>query len=390
MEDMSFFSRVPLLRWLVPLVSAVVLLGGGWALTQISAAAHTDLKPRSAAQLLADVQRAHLDGLSGTIVQKSDLGLPSLPDAGGSGSSDLGSLVTGTHTLKVWFSGPDKARVALLGTLGESDVVWNGTDLWTWSSKAHTATHRTVQPPQHRSDQTLPDTVTTPQAAARAALDAVKPTTKVVTSGTATVAGRPAYQLVLEPRDQNSLIGSVQIGIDGATHVPTSFQILTDNGTTAFQVAFTHFDPTRPGAAQFRFNPPPGTTVKEQKAPSSGAPDLQAPPGMQDGMRGMPHGMLGMTGSAAPQVIGHGWTSVIVADLGSKALSGLEQKAGPASGQLTQMLGALPPVTGRWGTGRAFEGTIFSAVLTNDGRIAIGAVPLQQVEAALNQAGSAR
>lgn len=387
MEDMSFFSRVPLLRWLVPLVSAVVLLGGGWALTQISAVAQTDLKPRSAAQLLADVHRAHLDGLSGTIVQKSDLGLPSLPDAGGSGSSDLGSLVTGTHTLKVWFSGPDKARVALLGTLGESDVVWNGTDLWTWSSKAHTATHRVVQPPQHRSDQTLPDTVTTPQAAARAALDAVKPTTKVFTSGTATVAGRPAYQLVLEPRDQNSLIGSVRIGIDGATHVPTSFTILTDNGTTAFQVAFTHFDPTRPGAAQFRFNPPPGTKVKEQKAPPADGPDLRAPQGTQNGMK---DGLQAMTGSAAPQVIGHGWTSVMVADLGSKALSGLDQSAGPAAGQLTQVLDALPAVTGRWGTGHAFEGTIFSAVLTNDGRIAIGAVPLEQVEAALTQVGSAR
>ncbi|HEU5045016.1 MAG TPA: hypothetical protein VFT75_12870 [Nocardioidaceae bacterium] len=382
---MSFFSRVPLLRWLVPLVSAVVLLGGGWALTQISAAAHTDLKPRSPAQLLADVHRAHLDGLSGTIVQKSDLGLPSLPDSGGSGSSDLSSLVTGTHTLKVWFSGPDKARVSLLGTLGESDVVWNGTDLWIWSSKNGTATHRTLQP-EHQSGQRLPESVPTPQAAAQAALDAIEPTTKVFTSGTATVAGRPAYQLVLEPRDQNSLIGSVQIGIDGATHVPTSFTILADNGTTAFQVAFTHFDPTRPGAAQFRFNPPPGTKVKEEKAPSAGGSDLQAPSGMQDGMQGMPD----VTGSAAPQVIGHGWTSVMVADLGSKALSGLSQSAGPAAGQLTQLLAALPPAEGPWGTGHVFAGTIFSAVLTNDGRIAIGAVPPKQVEAALVQAGSAR
>jgi len=380
MDGMRFFSRVPVLRWLVPLVSAVVLLGGGWALTQISAAARTDLKPRSAAQLLADVQRAHLDGLSGTIVQKSDLGLPSLPDSGGSGSSNLSSLVSGTHTLKVWFSGPDKARLALLGTLGESDVVWNGTDLWTWSSQTDTATHRTVHPQQHhQSDVPGQGALTTPQAAAQAALDAIKPTTKVFTSGTATVADRPAYELVLQPRDPGSLIGSVRIGIDGATHVPTSLQILSDNGTTAFQVAFTSFDPTRPGAAQFRFNPPPGTKVKEQ----SGSP-------MGSGMQ-LPHGMPGtMADAVAPQVVGHGWTSVLVADLGSKALSGLEQNGGPASGQLSQMLRALPTESGPWGTGHAFQGTVFSAVLTNDGRVAVGAVPVSQVEAALSQTGSTR
>jgi outer membrane lipoprotein-sorting protein len=385
MEGMRFFTRVPLLRWLVPLVSAVVLLGGGWALTQISAAARTDLRPRSAAQLLADVQQAHLDGLSGTIVQKSDLGLPSLPDSGGSGSSNLSSLVTGTHTLRVWFSGPDKARLALLGTLGESDVVWNGTDLWTWSSKSDTATHRTVQP-RHQSGQALPDAVATPQAAAQAALDAIKPTTQVFATGTATVAGRPAYQLVLQPRDKGSLIGSVRIGIDGATHVPTSFQVMSRTGATAFQVAFTHFDPTRPGAAQFRFNPPPGTKVKQQNGPSAG-PDTQLPQGMP---QGMPDGMQGMAGSAAPQAIGHGWTSVLVADLGSKALSGLEQNAGPASGQLARVLGALPTVSGPWGTGHVFQGTIFSAVLTNDGRVAVGAVPVGRVEAALSRTGSTR
>src|SRR5690348_9454706 len=217
---MSLFSRLPVLRWLVPLVTAVLLLGGGWALTQISAAASSGLKPRTAAQLLADVQRAHLDGLSGTIVQKSDLGLPSLPDTGGSGSSQLSSLITGTHTLRVWYSGPHWARVALLGTLGESDVIWNGTDLWTWSSKTQTATHQTVQLPQHSehsSSGQLPEGVTTPQAAAKAALAAISPTTKVFTSGTAHVAGRAAYELVLEPRDPGSLIGQVRIAVDGAT-----------------------------------------------------------------------------------------------------------------------------------------------------------------------------
>jgi hypothetical protein len=43
----------------------------------------------------------------------------------------------------------------------------------------------------------------------------------------------------------------------------------------------------------------------------------------------------------------------------------------------------LPEVHGSWGSGRLLEGTLFTAVLTNDGRLAIGAVGPQQVYAAL-------
>ena len=39
------------------------------------------------------------------------------------------------------------------------------------------------------------------------------------------------------------------------------------------------------------------------------------------------------------------------------------------------MLEALPTTSGAWGTGRVLSGTLFSAILTDDGRIAIGAVP---------------
>jgi hypothetical protein len=35
---------------------------------------------------------------------------------------------------------------------------------------------------------------------------------------------------------------------------------------------------------------------------------------------------------------------------------------------------SLPQVTGEWGSGRLMEGNAFSAVLTDDGRLAVGAV----------------
>src|SRR5450759_4015349 len=141
---MSIFEKTPALRWAVPAVTAVALVGGGSAVTGLHAIADAGLPARSAAQLLVDVQQARLDGLSGTVFQKSDLGLPSLPGLGGSGamaSSELTSMLSGTHTMRVWFAGPDKARMALLGTLGESDVIKNGKDVWIWASQDKTAKH---------------------------------------------------------------------------------------------------------------------------------------------------------------------------------------------------------------------------------------------------------
>src|SRR3954451_7372762 len=134
------------LRWGAPLAAAAVLIGFGPALTAITADAHGSLPPRTAAQLLSDVHGARLQALSGTVVETSDLGLPALPAVGGRGgdSASFSSLVSGSHTMRVWYAGPDRVRLALLGQLGESDLVHHGTDVWSWSSRSNTATHWTV------------------------------------------------------------------------------------------------------------------------------------------------------------------------------------------------------------------------------------------------------
>src|SRR6478735_8086509 len=177
---MSPFARRPALRWLVPAVVAVVLAAGGSTIGVLTAAARDGLPERSPAQLLVDVQNARLDGLSGTIVQNADLGLPSLPGVGGAGSSDMTSLVSGSHTLRLWYAGPNRVRLALLGSLGESDLVRNGTDLWTWSSRDKSATHHKVSLTKQDTPGLLTNTAPmTPQKAADAALSAIGPTTKV-------------------------------------------------------------------------------------------------------------------------------------------------------------------------------------------------------------------
>jgi outer membrane lipoprotein-sorting protein len=352
---MSIFARRPRLRWLVPVLAAVVLAGGGSAVGVITAAARSGLPHRSAAQLLVDVQNARLDGLSGTVVQNADLGLPSLPGVGGNGSSDLTSLVAGSHTLRLWYAGPQHVRLSLLGSLGESDVVRNGTDVWQWSSATKSAVHRTVPAGLGGEGHSLASvSPVTPQQAADAALKAITPSTRVSTEGTAVVAGRSAYELVLRPRDASSLVGSVRIAVDGRTHVPMRVQVFPrHDGKPAFEVGFTSFDPTAPDSSVFRFNPPPGTKVTRAPALSG----LPAPRGTRD------------RAPAAPVVRGSGWASVVVARLPQDAASG------PAS--VSGMLRVLPRVHGSWGSGHLLRGRLFSAVATDDGRVAVGAVAPQ-------------
>jgi outer membrane lipoprotein-sorting protein len=366
---MSTLSRRASVRWLVPVIAAVVLAAGGSTIGVLTASARGGLPERTPAQLLVDIQKARLDGLSGTIVQNADLGLPSLPGVGGAGSSDMASLVSGSHTLRLWYSGPNMVRLALLGSLGESDLVRNGTDLWTWSSSDKSATHRKVALTDEKVPEKLADSAPmTPQKAADAALSAISSTTAVSTDGTATVAGRSAYELVLRPKDAGSLVESVRIAIDGKTHVPTRVQVFARNAQDpSFEVGFTSFDPSTPAASVFSFNPPPGTKVTD----GSGSPaDELASPGQGLGKHADPP-----DAEAKAKVVGTGWTSVVVAQLPADATAG--------SAQVTRMLKVLPEVSGAWGSGHLLRGTAFSALLTDDGRVVLGAVAPEALYAAL-------
>ena len=109
----------------------------------------------------------------------------------------------------------------MLGTLSETDVIRNGKDLWIWSSQDQTATHRTLEPGSRpeRSDKLPADLPKTPQDAAEQVLAALEPTTTVSTDSAVTVADRAAYELVLNPDDEDTLISEIRIAIDGQDYV---------------------------------------------------------------------------------------------------------------------------------------------------------------------------
>ncbi|MGC1210985.1 MAG: sigma-E factor regulatory protein RseB domain-containing protein, partial [Micromonospora sp.] len=333
---MSVLKNRTMLRWLVPVTAGVAVIGGGAAVGTFAADAEPALPPRTAAQLLVDLQTSRLDGLSGTVVQRADLGLPQIANlAGMAGGNELTTMLTGTHTLRVWYSGEDRQRVALLDTLGERDVLRNGRDLWVWDSRTNTAKHRTL-PQSGAAEHPVP---ATPAEAADRALAAVDPTTAVTVGRSARVAGRDAYELVLTPRDADSLVHQVRIALDAKEHVPLRFEVLADGADRpAFELAFTQVDFRRPEPDQFRFNPPPGVTVTEEPA--------REPAGKQ---------RPGGPAEAVPagtdlRTVGSGWTTVVVARMdGARLPAGVKGGDGrvPADAQAAAgLLDALPKVSG--------------------------------------------
>jgi outer membrane lipoprotein-sorting protein len=359
------------LRWAAP--AAFVLVAGGTGLIATTATADP-LPPVTPEQLLVDLQNVKADNLSGTVEEEANLGIPAIPGAG-TDSSDFNSLVSGSHTFGVWYAAPKMGRVALYGKLGESDIITNGTDRWTWSSKENKVTHSKV--PAEAADKTPEpgstpsDLPKTPQEAAQRVLTAIGPTTTVTTDSTVTVAGRPSYKLVVRPNEAGSLVTEAVLAVDGETHLPLRVEVFAGS-TKVFGVGFSKIDFAKPDAKYFNFTPPAGAEVTEV-TPEAKTPSKEPPTSKPSDKN-------------APTVVGKGWTTVVISKVPpATASSSPTGRPGTGTDQLEQILRQLPQVSGDWGSGRLLAGTAFSAVLTDDGRLAVGSVTPEVLYAALKK-----
>jgi outer membrane lipoprotein-sorting protein len=312
------------------------------------------------ANLIAAIQRSDAAGYSGTVVSHVSLGLPALPGIGSTGTS-FTSLLSGSHTVQVWYGGPDKQRIALLGATNETDLFHNGRDVWQWNSADLLAVHSVLPEDAQSNERPLDDpaeiaTTLTPDALARSAIAALDPTTTVAVKDDHNVADRAAYALVLTPRAGTTKVGSVHISIDGATKVPLGVQVYARGATSpAIDVAFTSIRFAQPSDRNFTFTPPPGARVRESH------PDLTTTAAPRTKGAEMPHGI---------QVSGTGWSRVVSVDAAGTSLAKLAEGAVPK---------ALSPVSGAWGKGRLLDSALMSVLITSNGRIIAGAVQPAQL-----------
>lgn len=361
-------------RWAAPAAAAVAIAAVGLAPRALAASPHPSLPAMSPAQLLAAAEQAaqqpKVTAMQGTVETKANLGLPALPDRLTNAGSGFAALLTGTHRIRLWAAGPDKQRIALLGDLTETDVVHNGTDTWLYDSTTGTVTHWTTPADQGRSrEHNAAEQQLTPQAQAQRALHAVDPTTGVTVDPTARVAGRPAYQLVLTPRTDATLIRSVRIALDAATFAPLRVQLFAAGSSApAWQTAFTKISYAAPAASTFAFRPPANATVNHHTPAAHTGRDNRA------GTRETQHT------ATKPTTLGTGWASVFELPAGTVDLA----SPGPASPRDRRDFGSTAALLDRLTTtvpqGRLLSTRLLTALVTHDGRVFIGAVPASTIE----------
>jgi outer membrane lipoprotein-sorting protein len=349
-------------RWIPAAVVPAVIVVAVVAVPAGASASPT-LPEKTAQQVLELVASSSDAVYSGTVEQKSALGLPDV-SALGSGSGDTGSvadaleLVTGSHTAQVFVGGPTEQRVQLLEGFDERNVIRNGDSVWLYESNAKKATHVTVTAPED-----LPAApAITPADAAKRLLAAVEPSTTIDVIDTARVAGRDAYQLRLTPDDPGTLVGSVVLSVDAESGLPLGASITAKGQKQpAFSVAFSDISFGAPDDALFDFAPPKDATVTEKSIDAKAgdanrAPDAAAHAGPK------------------PTLIGDGWDAVVVvpADATRTAKSG---KAGAMLDRLTTKVDG----------GRALSTSLVSVFIADDGRVLVGAVSTDLLQAAAAQ-----
>ncbi|KUL36237.1 hypothetical protein ADL22_25305 [Streptomyces sp. NRRL F-4489] len=406
--------RRKVVRYAVPVAVAGVAAATVGLVPAFAGSGSPDLPKISAQELIAKIAKSDVQRLSGTVRVTADLGLPELPGGagvpggafgggrggdggkgpGGTGAaaspqSELTALASGTHTLRIAADGPDRQRVSLVGTSGDRTLVHNGKDVWAYDSGSNTAVHRTAPRDAGHGDRHAPRGVpqgladATPQQLANEVLKAAGDTTSVTVGDTAKVAGRDAYQLVIAPRQKGSTVDSVRIAVDAANGVPLKFTLTPKGGgPAAIDVGFNRVDFAAPAASSFAFTPPKGAKVVngDQAAEKAGRAHGTELPGFLGGAA--PKG-AGGKGTGGFEVIGKGWTSIATLK-GAGGPGGKDQLTKGDAGKFLDSLGTK--VSGAFGSGHVFSTRLVNALLTDDGRVYVGAVDQQALIAAADAA----
>lgn len=411
----------------VPVAIAVAVL------VPMQANAAVDLPDKTVEELLAFAESNDVDAFSGAIEQRSELGLPDVSgivggmapgasgddgegdadDAASAGLDDLIALATGSFDANVYVD-QDHARLQVLDRLAERNVYLGPDEAWFVDSETRTATRLTLpegadleqlkadaearagqfaDEAKARAEAELPDgeQLPTPQQLLDRALERLDETTEVSVGTDGRVAGREAYELVLEPRTDETLIGEIRFAIDGENGAALAASV-TGRGASepAFSVGFTDVDFSAPDPSVFAFEPADDVTVTEQVLPIPTAGEWSQ---WQAEAEARAEGDDGVAPDALPDVPdpivhGEGWATVVELDAGAamaaiaeheaaaEGQAGEDAAAGPPAEQLAEASAALEALTTPVDGGRALQTSLLSVLVTDDGRVLAGSVPV--------------
>jgi hypothetical protein len=324
--------------------------------------------------------------------------------------ASLLEFLSGGHTARVFVDGITNARIQVVDRLAERDIIRHGKDVWFYSSKDNSAAHLTL--PDHARDLPLTDPSLTdpsqadpsqagpsnpapdangtppadsprtgmriphtPEELAEKFLAAADSSTAVTVGPEVETAGRRAYNLLLEPRTDGTLVDKVAVAVDAENGMPLSVKVTARGAADpAFSVGFTSLSLDAPDGALFNFTPPTGSTLKElQVQDPAGSPGSTSPE--SPGTYIAPDRLTkSAQDKAGRHLSGSGWETVVEVPAETGAGSNLSALL-TRSPLLAQAAVAVPG-------GRLISTALFNVLLTDDGRIFAGMVPPERLQAA--------
>ena len=423
-------------RILIPAIGVPVAVALA-VIVPMQANAAVDLPDKTVEQLLQFARSSDVSALSGTIEQRSELGLPDLSgltgaggamggssSGGGTGGTDaaasagldeLLALATGSYDARVYLDG-EHARLQVLDRMAERNVYLSPTEAWYVDSETQAATHLTLPEgtdveqlkadaqaeAQRLADEAkaeaearLPDgqSLPTPQEVLDQALARLDETTAVSVGTDGRVAGREAYELVLEPRTSDTLVGEIRVAIDGENGAALAASITARGASDpAYSIGYSEVSFQAPDASVFAFEPADGMTVTEQVVPIPTADEIAQ---WKADAQAKADAAEGATVPDVPQPIvhGEGWTTVVELDaqaamaaLGEQAAAeGDSTGSGEGSGsgdaaasaeQAAEASAMLETLTQPVDGGRVLQTSLLTVLFTDDGRVFAGSVPV--------------
>jgi len=386
------------LRWAVPgaVVAAVAV---AIAVPSLATADQPrDLPDLDANELLTAVASAEPVPMSGTAVYTARLGLPAIPAEMTNGADPL-NLLAGSSTIRVWTDGQDRSRTSLLGATSEYSVVTDGAEAWSYASSTDVVTHVTLdadsqqQLAQAQSDReaaAAAGDVPTPAELVSQLLEQSADDATVSVAEPVLVAGRSAYSLVITPTTDGTLVDHIQVAVDGETYTPLGAQVWSTQDSTApaLELTYTDVSFTAPSDASLSFSTPSGATVDEKVVDLSdhlADADGTTVPTDGDWKDALPDGVT-VTGEGFATVVERSDVDVegLLAGDPAAVQDQLDNSGFGPEGELfddfdrpdgldaTALYDQLTtPVDG----GRILTSALVSVLVTDDGRVLVGAVP---------------
>ncbi len=381
-------------RWAPAIISPAVIAAVALNPLQANAVDLPDLTPE---ELMVMMQQAEPVEFSGTVLKTSNLGLPALelssmlseseieqmrektpeefasfvPDViENNALTDAMELIAGEHRIRVYV-GETGVRSQILDPMAQRDFIASGNTVWVYDSREQTAAYAEIDEARAKASKEEAmlrlDTyaaeigldLTNPQAVAEYAMAQVGDSSQVSVGTDHFHAGRTAYELIITPNSDVSLIASIVISIDSEFGIPLAVTVnSTEQSEPAMQIGFESISFQDQDESLFSFTPPAGTTVTNLNELGAQAKDME----MFMSEEEMAELEAKTAAKPEPTMIGDSWDSVI-------------HMPARDSGELDMLSeGLFAELMSDVDGGKVFSTPVMNVLVTDSGDIYAGAV----------------